>query len=156
MMMMMMMMMEIMMIITISPPWLSGDNKDVNSEGEDSVSDNNNTNSTTSATNKNPMWMLLLVMVLTDDDGKENSGDYVKFCSNYDLNDNGVFDNDNTDNGEGCVCMTVTNSWLPLEDDKYEEDFILLVPSVFDVSGNSSIYPNLFNGTLNDSLGSPY
>ena len=54
------------------------------------------------------------------------------------------------------VCMTVTDSLLPLEDDEYEYDDILLRPGVFDVSGNPSIHPNFSNGTLNNSLDSPY
>ena len=52
--------------------------------------------------------------------------------------------------------MTVTNSWLPLEENEYEDDDILLRPGVFDVSGNLSIYPNFFNGTLDNSLGRSY
>ena len=51
--------------------------------------------------------------------------------------------------------MTVTDSWLPLEDE-YEDDNILLRPSVFDVGDNPSIHANFSNGTLNDSLGHPY
>ena len=51
--------------------------------------------------------------------------------------------------------MTVTDSWLPPENE-YDDDDILLRPGVFDVGDKPSIHPNFFNGTLNDSLGRPY
>ena len=60
-------------------------------------------------------------------------------------------DNDDTGNGVGYVFMMVTNSWLPLKEDEYEDDDILLCPSMFDVGDNPSIHPNFFNGTLNNS-----
>ena len=90
---------------------MSGENKDDDSEGEDLVSDNDNTNSTTNPTDGDPVQMSLLAVA--DDDGEDDPGDYDEFCSNYDLDDGGVFDNDDADNGEGYVCMTVTDSWLP-------------------------------------------
>ena len=52
--------------------------------------------------------------------------------------------------------MTVTDSWLFLEEDEYEDNDNYLRPGVFDVGGNPSIHPNFFNGTLNDSLSRPY
>ena len=52
--------------------------------------------------------------------------------------------------------MMVTDSWLPLKEDEYEDDDILLRPGVFDVNGNPIIHPNFFNDTLNDSLRRPY
>ena len=52
--------------------------------------------------------------------------------------------------------MMVTDSWLPLKEDKYEDDDILLRLGVFDVNGNSSIHHNFFNDTLNDSLDCTY
>ena len=76
-----------------------GVNKDSNSEGEDLVFDNDNANSTFNPTNGKPP--LILLVVLADDDGKDDLGDYDEFCSNYDLDDNGVFDNDDADIGEG-------------------------------------------------------
>ena len=133
---------------------MSSDNKDDNSEGEDQMSDNDNTNSTTNPTNIDPTWMSLLVV--TDDDGEDDPGDYNEFCFNYDLDVNSIFDNDNTDNGEGYVCMRVIDSWLSLEEIEYKDNDILLCPGVFDVSENISIHPSFFNGILHDSFGCPY
>ena len=77
------------------------------------VSDNDNINSTTNPTDRNSPWMLLLVLA---DDDVNNLDDYNGFCAGYDLNNDGVFDNDNASNGEGYVCMmTVTDSWFPLK-----------------------------------------
>ena len=96
------------------------------------------------------------LLAVADDDEDVDPGDYNEFCSDFDLDDDGVFDNEDTGQGEGYVCMTVTDSRLPLEEDEYEDDDILLPPGVFNVGGNPSIRPNFFNGTLNDSLGRPY
>ena len=51
--------------------------------------------------------------------------------------------------------MTVTDSWLPTEE-QYDDDDILLHPGVVDVGDKPSIHPNFFIGTLNYSLGCPY
>ena len=75
--------------------------------------------------------------------------------SDYDLVDDGVFDNNDTGQGEGYICMTVTDSWYPLEDDIYEDDNILLRHGVFDDDGNPSIHPNFFHSFLNDSNDNP-
>ena len=131
-----------------------GDNKDDNSEGGNLVSSNDNTNSTTNPINKDPPWMSLLA--LADDNGKGDPDDYNEFHSDYDLNGNTVFDNDDAGNEKRYVCMTVTDTWLPLEEDEYKDDDILLRPNVFGVSDKPSIYPNFLNGTLNDSFGCPY
>ena len=87
---------------------MSSDNKDDNSEGEDLVSNNHNINPTTNPTDRNLPWMLILA--LADDDGDNDSSDYDEFCSDYDLDGDGVFDNDNADNGKGYLCMRVTDS----------------------------------------------
>ena len=133
---------------------MPGDNKDNNSEGEDLVSNNNNTSSTINPTDRDPPWMLLLA--LADDDGDNDPGDYNEFRSNYDLDGDGVFDNDDAGNGNGYVCMAVTDSWLSLKEDEYDDDDIPLRPDVFDINDKPSIHPNFFTGTLNDSLGRPY
>ena len=133
---------------------MSGNNNEENSEGEDSVSNNNNTDYTTNPTDGDPVRMSLLTVA--DDYDEDDPGDYNEFCPNYDLDDDGVFDNDDTNNGEGYVCMTVTDSWFSLGEEEDEDDDILLRPGVFDVNGILSIHPNFFNGTLNDSLGCPY
>ena len=119
---------------------MTGNNNDENSRGEGSVSDNNNTYSTTNPTNGNPAWILLLAVA--DDDDKDDPGDYDEFCSDYDLNDDSVFHNNDADNREEYVCMTVTDSWLPFEEDEYKDDDILLRHGVFDVNVNPSIHPN--------------
>jgi len=80
---------------------MSGDDKDDDSQGENLVFDNDNTDFTTNLTDGDPAWMLLLAVA--DDDYKDDPGDYDKFRSDYDLDDEGVFDNDDIDNGEGCV-----------------------------------------------------
>ena len=85
-----------------------GDNKDEDSEGEDSLSHNDNTNSTTNPTDGDSVWMLLLEVA--DDDGEDDPGDYNEFYFDYDLDNDGVFYNDDAGNGEGYVCMTVTDS----------------------------------------------
>ena len=123
-----------------------------NSEEENLVPNNDDTDST-NPTNGDPTLMSLLAVA--DDDEDDGPGDYNEFRSDYDLGNDDVFDNDDTGQGEGYVCMTVTGSWFPLEDDKYEDDDILLRPGVFNV-GNPSIHPNFFHGTLNDSLSRPY
>ena len=133
---------------------MSGNNEVKNSEGEDSAPNNDNTNSTTHPTNVDPVWMSLLEV--TDHDKDNDPGDYDRFRSNYDLNKNNVIDNDNTSQGEGYVCMTVTDSWLPLKEDEYEDDDILIPLDLFNVGGNPNIHPNFFNVTLNNSLGCPY
>ena len=74
---------------------MSGNNNEENSEGEDLVP-KNNTNSTNNPADGDPAQMSLLAV--TDDDDDNDSGDYDEFRSDYDLNDDGVFDNDNTDN----------------------------------------------------------
>ena len=128
-------------------------NKEVENSEDDSVPNNNDTNST-NPIDEDPTWISLLVVV--DDDDNDGPGDYDEFCSDYDLDNNGVFDNNDTGQGEEYVCMTVTDSLYPLEDDEYEDDDILLRHGVFDVGGNPSICPNFFHGTLDDSLGWPY
>ena len=87
---------------------MSGNNDDENSAGECSVSKHNNINSKTNPTDKNPTWMSLLAVA--DDDDEDDPGDYNGFFSDYDLKNNGIFDNDDADNGEGNVCITVTDS----------------------------------------------
>ena len=72
------------------------------------------------------------LLAVADDDDEADPGDHNKFCSNYDLDNDGVFDNDNTDNGEGYVCVTAIDSWLLLKEDEYKDDDILLPPGVFD------------------------
>ena len=126
----------------------------VDFEGENSVPNNGDTDSTTNLTDEDSAWMSLLVVA--DDDEDDDLVDYDEFYSNYDHDNEGVFDNDNTGQGEGYVCMTVTDSWLHLEEDKYEDDDILLRLGAFDVGGNPSIHPNFFSGTLKDGLVRPY
>ena len=118
------------------------------------MSDHANTNSTTNPTNDVHVLKLMLAMV--DDDEEDDPGGYDEFCSDYDLNDDDVFVNDDVDSGDGFMCMAVTDSWDPPQANEYKDDDILLHHSVFDVNGNPSIHPNFFNGVLNDSLGRPY
>ena len=127
---------------------MSGNNDEENPAEDDPVPTNDDTNST-NLTKENPAWTSLLVV--TNDD-VDDPGDYDEFRSDYDLDDDGVFDNDDTGEGEGYCCMMVTDSWDPLADDKYEEDDILLRHGVFDTGGNPSIHPNFFHGTLNNSI----
>ena len=118
------------------------------------VSDNDNTNSTTNPTNDIPVWTSLLAMA--DDDEEDDPGDYDEFRSDYDLDDDGVFDNDDIgSDDERFVCMTLSNSWCS-PDDEYDDDDILLQHGVFDDGGTPSIHPIFLNGTLNDGLGRPY
>ena len=58
----------------------------------------------------------MLLLAVADDDGDDDPGDYDEFCSDYDLDGEVIFDNDDADNGEGYVCMMVTDSLLPLEE----------------------------------------
>ena len=132
---------------------MSGNNKADNFEEEDSVPINDNTDPS-NPTDENPAWTSLLEVA--DDDDNDDPGDYDEFRSDYDLDGNGVLDNDNTGQGKEYCCMTVTDSWCPLENDEYEDDDILLRHGVFDNGGNPSIHPNFFHGTLNNSLGWPY
>ena len=82
-----------------------------------------------------------------DDDVDNNPGDFDKFCSDYYLEDEGVFDNNKFGEGKGFCCMTVTDSWDPHVKD-YKDDNTLLQHSAFDTGGDPSIYPNFFHGTL--------
>ena len=78
------------------------------------VSNHDNTDFTTNPTGVDPSWKSLVEVA---DDGFNNDPDnYNEFQPNYDLDDDSVYDNDNTNNGEGYVCMTVTDSWLPPEE----------------------------------------
>ena len=43
----------------------------------------------------------MLLVAVTDDDVDDDPDDYDEFRSNYDLDDGGVFDNDDADVGEG-------------------------------------------------------
>ena len=49
------------------------------------------------------------------DNEDDDPDDYNEFRSGYGLNNDAVFDNDNTDPGEEYACMTVTDSWLLFE-----------------------------------------
>ena len=132
---------------------MSGDGNDDDSSQEDSVSTNDNTTFTTNSTDATPLLMWSVAM--SGDDGNKNPDNYNKFWSDYDLDDECVFDNNDADIGEGYVCMTLTNFWLPPEE-QYNTDDILIRPSVFDVGDKPSIHPIFFNGTINDSRGRPY
>ena len=77
---------------------MSGKNEDKNSEGEDSVPNNDNTDSTTNPSNRDSLCMSLLMMA--DDDKDDDPGDCNGFFTNYDLNNDGVFDNNHTNEGE--------------------------------------------------------
>ena len=130
---------------------MSGNNDEENPEEDHPVPNNDDTDST-NPTDENPAWTSLLVVADDDDD----PGDYNEFRSDYDLDDNSVFDNDDAGEGEGYCCMTVTDSWDPQVDDEYEDDDILLQHGVFDTGGNPSIHPNFFHRTLNNNIGWPY
>ena len=92
-----------------------------------------------------------------DDDEEDDDGDYNDFRDNYDLDGDGIFDNDDSiEEGEAYVCMAVIDEWDPQPHNVYRDDDILLKHGVFDDGGNPSIHPNYFSGTLNDSLGRPY
>ena len=132
----------------------SGDDENEDSQQEGSMSDDDNTNSTTNQTNDVHVLTLMLAMVY--DDEEDDPGDYNEFRSDYDLDNEGVFDVDDVDSGEGFVCMAVTDAWDPHQVDKYKDDDILLRHGVFDVNSNPSIHPNFFNGILNDSLSRPH
>ena len=67
----------------------------------------------------------------------------------------GVFDNDDADVGEGYVCMTLNDLWVPPKE-QYNNGNMILSSGVFDINDNPSIHPNYFNITLNSSLGHPY
>ena len=90
------------------------------------MSNDDNINSTINPTNGDLVRMSLLTVA--DDDDKDDPGDYNKFRSDYDLADDSVFDNDKADNGEGYVCMTVSDFWLSLEKDEYKDGDIQLHP----------------------------
>ena len=88
---------------------------------------------------------------MVDDDVDNNPENYDKLHANYDLTDEGVFDNDNADVGESYVYTTLTNLWL-FPKNYYIDDDILLRPGVFDVEDKPSIDPNFFNSTLSEIL----
>ena len=90
---------------------MSGDDHDNNSSQEDSVSTNDNNNSTINPADADPPWMLLVAVA--DDDVNDDPDDYNEFQSDYDLVNDGLFDNDDVDVEDGYVCMTVTDLWIP-------------------------------------------
>ena len=90
---------------------MSGDDNDEDFSRRDSVSFNDNISSTTNPTDATLPWMSLVVMA--EDDVNDDPGDYNKFWSDYDLDNDGVFDNDDADIGEVYFCMTLIDSWLP-------------------------------------------
>ena len=97
----------------------------------------------------------MLLLALADDNVNNDSGDYTAFCANYDLDNDGVFDNDDAGNGEEYAYMMVTYSWLPTKHE-YDDDNILLLSGVFDVGDKPIIHPKFFNSTLKDNLGCSY
>ena len=132
----------------------TGNNVDGDSNVEESILDNNNTNPTTTLDDDTHVMASMAAFV--EDDEEEDDGDYNNFCSDYDLDDNGIFDNDSINEGEAVVCMTLTDKWDSPPPDLYRYDDILLRHGVFDVGDSPSIHPNYFNGVLNESLGGPY
>ena len=100
--------------------------------------------------------MFLLAVVVADDYDDADPGDNDGFFFDYDLDNDGVFDNDDTSQGEGYICMTLTDTWFPCEENEWRDDNVILLPGVFDIGGNQSIHPDFFNCTLNDSFGHPY
>ena len=84
---------------------MSGNNIVDNSVEGDSVPDNDNTDSS-NPTYERPAWMSL--QVVADNDDNNDPDDYDEFRSDLDLDDDGVFDNDNTGQGEG----SIVRRWL--------------------------------------------
>ena len=135
------------------PEDMSNDDNDYDSSWEDSVSPDDNTNFTTNLPDIPPAWMSLVAMADdVHDDDNDDPDDYNNFWSEYDLNGDGIFDNNDIEIGEGFVCMTLTNNWLPSKE-QYDIDNIMICPGVFYVGNKLSIYPNLFNETIKDSCG---
>ena len=74
--------------------------------------------------------------------------------SKYDINADEVQDKDNADAGEGFVCMALTKD---LFEGQYDKEEILLCTGVLnDIRTAPSIFPNTFNGIINDSCSCPY
>ena len=94
-------------------------------------------------------------MAKTDDDGNNDPDDYDNFQSEYDLDDDGIFDNIDTEAVESFVCMTLTDAWLSPKE-QYDTNIIWIRPSVFHVDDKPSVHPNFFNRTTNDSCICPY
>ena len=128
------------------------DHPEPSTSSDDTTPNNDDTDLSTLA-NEAHAWSHLVV---SDDDVDDDPGDFDEFCSDYDLDDDGVFDNNDIHKEEGFCCMTVTNSWDPHVDNEYEDDDILLRHGVFDTGGSPSIYLNFFHGTLNNNIGHPY
>ena len=114
-----------------------------------------NDNDSSTPTDDAHAWSYLVDDDDDDDDVDNDRGDFDWFCSDYDLDDDGVFDNNEIGEREGFCCMTVTKSWDPQVDD-YKENNILLQHGAFATGGNPIIHPNYFHGTLNNSIGQPY
>ena len=109
---------------------MSGDNDEKNPEedhpvpnNDDTVPNNDDIDST-NPTNENPTWTSLLVVA--DNDVDDDPGDYNEFRFDYDLDDDGVFDNEDAGEEEGYCCMMVTDFGDPQVDDEHEDDDILL------------------------------
>ena len=77
---------------------MAGNTGEENPEEDHPVPNNDDTDST-NPTDENPALMSLLVVA--DDDVDDDPDDYDKFCSDYDLDDDSIFDNDDVSEGEG-------------------------------------------------------
>ena len=119
----------------------------------DDTTPNDNTNSFTPA-NEAHAWSHLVES--TDDDVDDDPSDFDKFCSDYDLDDDSVFGNNDIGEVEGFCCMKVTNSWDPHVANEFEDADLLLLHGVCNTGGNPSIHPNFFHSTLKNSIGRPY
>ena len=122
---------------------MSGDDNDGDSSKDNYLSDNDNTNSITNPAERIPPWMFLVVMVNNDEDEDDDPDNYNDLRYNFDPDD-GVFGNAYIDVREGCVCITLTNSYLPPEE-QYNTENILIRPGVFDVDDKPSIHQNFLN-----------
>ena len=119
-------------------------------------SDDTTPNDIDSSAPANEAYAWSRLLEAADDDVDNDPVNFDEFCSDYNLDDDSVFDNDKIGKEEGFCCMTVTNSWDPHMENNYEDDNIFLQHGVFDTGGNPSIHPNFFHGTLNNSIGLLY
>ena len=86
----------------------AGDDEEDSSNVEDPILNDNNTDSTTTPDDDGHVLGSMTAMV---DDDKEDDGVNNEFCSDYDLDNDGIFDNDSINEGEAFVCMTLSDTW---------------------------------------------
>ena len=137
------------------------ENNDDGSSEDDSGSDDITASSTTTPKEGDSTTLWIAIVAIANNnvknaidsdifDHSQNNWFYLK--SNFDFNAEGVYDNDDTD--DIFVCMKCTED--PYDKQYNNNNVHLHLGVLSDADVISSVYPNFFNDTINDSRGRPY